>query len=283
MPRKPLATKAEPIGGTPRQVCQGVPATNGNIEHSSHAKYKYSVVINNYTELEKEIFCASVRQICKKAVVGCEVGESGTPHLQCQVSLKVKARMDTLHKIPGWERSALTETRNEAESAVYCRKDGKVIIDFGYPKPPKIPTIITVLRPWQRMIEMIFEMEPNDRTIHWFWEGKGNIGKSAFVKYMVVKHKALFCDGGKKSDIINLVFNNNMDECKCVIWDLPRSTKGSVSYSSLEAIKNGMICNTKYETGVKVFDPPHIFVFANYPPDKPDELSSDRWNINEIL
>jgi hypothetical protein len=44
-----------------------------------------------------------------------------------------------------------------------------------------------------------------------------------------------------------------------------------------------MICNTKYETGVKVFNSPHIFVFANFPPDKPDELSNDRWIIKELL
>ena len=99
---------------------------------------------------------------------------------------------------------------------------------------------------------------------------------------MYVKHKILFCDGGKKPDLINLAFNNDMNECKCVIWDIPRSAKGSISYSTLEAFKNGLICNTKYETGVKAFNPPHIFVFANFPPDDEAKLSPDRWNITHL-
>jgi hypothetical protein len=142
--------------------------------------------------------------------------------------------------------------------------------------------VISELYPWQKEIESIYLTEPDNRSIFWFWEEKGNVGKSAFVKYMIVKYKALYCDGGKKSDLMNLVFNSNMDECRCVIWDLPRSTKGNISYATLECVKNGMVCNTKYETGTKVFNPPHIFVFANFPPDDVSQLSLDRWKIKRL-
>jgi hypothetical protein len=57
--------------------------------------------------------------------------------------------------------------------------------------------------------------------------------------------------------------------------------QNKVSYSSIECIKNGMITNTKYETGFKVFNPPHVVVFSNFPPDE-EKLSADRWNIKEI-
>jgi len=261
---------------------QPVPGANGNSEHSPHAQYKYDVVINNYSDLECYIFCATVRDICKKAIVAKEVGEEGTPHLQCYISLKEKKRMDTLHGHAGFERASMRPVRNERDLITYCRKGGNVIVDFGIPKPPKIPKIITELRPWQAEIEKLYFGIPDPRKIHWFWESEGNIGKSEFVKYMVVKHKALFCDGGKKADIINLVFNNNMDDCKCIIWDLPRVTEGNISYSSLESIKNGLVCNTKYETGTKVFDSPHVFVFANFVPSDMSKLSQDRWNICEI-
>ena len=73
-----------------------------------------------------------------------------------------------------------------------------------------------------------------------------------------------------------------MDECDCVMFDIPRAHGGSISYSSLESIKNGMVCNTKYETGVKVFNSPHVIIFANFPPDKPELLSDDRWNVVNI-
>ena len=99
---------------------------------------------------------------------------------------------------------------------------------------------------------------------------------------MIIKHKVLFCSGGKHSDIMNLVFNQDMDTCNCVMFVLPRTNKGQISYASLESIKNGMVCNTKYDTGVKIFNSPHVFVFANFPPDDESLLSGDRWHIQEL-
>ena len=43
-----------------------------------------------------------------------------------------------------------------------------------------------------------------------------------------------------------------------------------------------MICNTKYETGVKIFNSPHIICFANFPPDNLEQLSADRWIITNL-
>lgn len=215
-----------------------------------------------------------LNEICKKWIYGLEIcPTTNRKHLQLFFSLKKAMRITEL-KIPG--QPHLDDCKGtEEQNIIYCKKDGNYK-SYGFPKPIKI---IENLHQWQKDIEEIFYQEPDDRTINWFWEDVGGIGKSAFVKYMVIKHKCLFCDGGKKSDIINLVFNNNMDDCKCIIWDIPRSTKGHISYSTLESIKNGLICNTKYETGVKYFNSPHVFVFANFPPDDENQLSLDRWNI----
>ena len=261
-------------------LCQVVPEEDGNNDTSSssfNALYKYDFVLNNYTIEE----CANIKEIltkiCKKWVFGYEVGENGTPHLQGFIHLLKKERMSTLNKKLG-NRMSFRKCRNEAALIDYCKKDGKVE-SYGFPKPVKI---IETLYPWQQNILDTYNTEPDDRTIYWFWDSNGNIGKSAFVKYMVVKYGVLFCNGGKHSDLINLVFNANMEDCKCIIWDLPRSTKGKVSYATLECVKNGMVCNTKYETGVKCFNAPHVFVFANYPPDDTSELSEDRWKIIEL-
>ena len=51
--------------------------------------------------------------------------------------------------------------------------------------------------------------EPDERTINWLWENKANTGKTDFIKYMVGNHNVLFCNCGKCSDIMNLVFNND--------------------------------------------------------------------------
>lgn len=74
-----------------------------------------------------------------------------------------------------------------------------------------------------------------------------------------------------------------MDTITCIMLDIPRANNGNVSYASLESIKNGLVCNHKYETGTKVFNSPHVVVFANFPPVEPDKLSSDRWHIENLM
>lgn len=208
---------------------------------------------------------------------------TGTPHLQGAVWFKTKTRWEQL-KLPFGNMMRWSKMRNEDACIKYCQKSetakpGSKPFIFGFPKPIKT---IEHLYPWQQEIEEIYLTEPDDRKVYWYWEQKGNTGKSAFCKYMYIKHNILFCNGGKASDLINLCFNADMDNTKCVIWDLPRSTGGNISYNAIEMIKNGLICNTKYETGNKVFNPPHIFIFANAPPDKPELLSADRWVIKYL-
>lgn len=206
--------------------------------------------------------------------------ETQKEHLQGMVMFPTETRDTQFYKEKSGRFFPLKKDDGAYQGKDESRKPNGGRWEKGFPKPVHI---ISELYSWQKDIETIFLKEPDQRSVYWFWENKGGIGKSAFVKYMVIKHKCLFCDGGKKGDLINLVFNNDMDESKCVIWDLPRSTKGHISYSTIESIKNGLVCNTKYETGVKAFNSPHIFVFANYPPERPEELSEDRWVIKELI
>ena len=257
---------------------------NGNTISSSKSKKPKQTVqltswfftLNNYTAENIIEIQDKLKPICIWFCFQEEKGENGTEHLQGVFLLKKKMRWSefNLPKTIHFEK-----TRNIEKAKEYCLKEesrnGKQW-KFGFPIPIKI---IQELRPWQLKIEELILTEPDDRTINWYWEEKGNIGKSAFVKYCVIKHQSLFCDGGKKADLINLVFNADMEKAKCIFWDLPRSTRGSISYSTLESVKNGLVCNTKYETGVKAFNPPHIIVFANFPPEKVEELSADRWKI----
>lgn len=235
---------------------------------------------NNYTEEQIVGLLAYFNAHATKYAFQEEIGaEKGTPHLQGMVMFPKEKRSTV------WDPKSkacwlpLKKTDGVYQLKEDSRKPGGRQWSKGLPKPIKI---ITELRPWQAMIEKIILSEPDTRKIYWFWESVGKVGKSEFTKYCIVKHKVLFCDGGKKSDLINLVFNQNMDETNCLIWDLPRSAMGNISYATLEAVKNGMVCNTKYETGVKIFNSPHIIVFANYPPDSPAQLSADRWEIVEL-
>nr|WAE42471.1 MAG: replication associated protein [Cressdnaviricota sp.] len=264
------------IGGEGGNILSPLPRT---ATKQVPKRKKHFFTVNGYTEELLGVMLTFFNKHAKKYAFQEEVAPTtGKRHLQGGVIFEKE------HRSTEWDKGQGCYAALKDDTLWYGLKDETRPPDGrqwtkGIPKPIKI---IETLYPWQKDIEDIFLSEPDDRRIFWFWESKGNIGKSAFVKYMVVKHKCLFCDGGKKADLINLVFNNDMDECTCVIWDLPRSTKGSISYATLESIKNGMVCNTKYETGVKFFNAPHIFVFANYPPERPEELSEDRWVITEL-
>jgi len=237
---------------------------------------KWCFTLNNYTNSEySSIICI----FCEKArlyIIGDEIGKNGTPHLQGYVEFKTKLRPLNLFdfKRIHWEKS----NGSREDNIKYCSKEN-VLVSKGIPKPIKI---IEELYPWQKAIEKLYFTEPDNRKIYWFWDTDGNIGKSAFIKYMLVKHNCLFCSGGKHCDIMHLVFNQDMDMTDCVLFDIPRANRGCISYASLESIKNGLVCNTKYETGYKVFNSPHIFVFANFPPDDESLLSKDRLVISEL-
>lgn len=233
--------------------------------------------LNNWTKDELDSICSKCSKFCSFAIIGSEVGESGTPHLQGYVEFIKKSRPVGVfdNKRIHFEKCK----GDRADNVKYCSKDGNVVFSLGMPKPIKI---INNLYEWQKKIEDLILTEPDDRSVHWYYDKKGNIGKSAFIKYCAVKHNVLFCCGGKMADIMNLVFNQDMDNCNCIIFDIPRANEGCVSYSALESIKNGMVCNTKYETGMKLFNAPHLICFANFPPENLQKLSADRWNITNL-
>lgn len=236
---------------------------------------RWCFTLNNYTDFEYSSIVYIFEAKARLFIIGDEVGDSGTPHLQGYVEFKQKCRPLGLFSFKRihWEKSKGSKEENIA----YCSKQ-KVLASFGLPKPIKV---IDNLYKWQQDIEDIILQEPDDRKVYWFWEENGNVGKSAFIKYCCVKHKVAFCCGGKYADIMNLIFNTDMDKVNCVMFDIPRCSNGCISYSSIESIKNGLVCNTKYETGFKVFNSPHVIVFANHHPDT-EMLSDDRWVITKL-
>jgi RNA helicase. len=150
----------------------------------------------------------------------------------------------------------------------YCqkeatRKPGTKPRLHGFPKPLKL---ISDLRPWQKDVENIIKTEADDRSIYWIWETEGNVGKTAFAKYICSKYNALYC-AGKSKDIKFLITQyfeqdeTNKDDLTC-IFDYTRSMEEYISYESIESIKNGIFTSTKYETKMVLFNSPHIFIFA---------------------
>ncbi len=254
------------------------PKKIGNTRQSS-AFYLWSFTLNNYETSDILHLKLRLNKLCKRWIFGEEVGDNGTPHLQGQFSLIKKQRLTAMKK---WDKRIHWEaTRNIDASEQYCRKDGKYYTNIEFEDYDEYNKV--VWKPWQQEIVNKVEQDcVKKREINWIYDSEGNSGKSMLTRYLALAENALIVDG-KKSDIMHQIAKRCEEGLKIgtVIIDIPRASKNNISYAAIEAIKNGFISSGKYEGGQYSFRVPHVYVFANEPPEK-HMMSNDRWNIINI-
>lgn len=133
------------------------------------------------------------------------------------------------------------------------------------------------LRLWQQDLLDKLLQEPDSRTIYWYWEAVGTVGKSWMATFLARNHGALTISTGKTADIAYM-----FQPTKIVCFDVSRAVDMEhVNFSVMEDIKNGRLMSSKYMSCVKYFDTPHVVVFANLPPPH-GKFSADRLQIVEI-
>lgn len=230
---------------------------------------------NNYTENELNIFGDEIAKISKGYILGREIGESGTPHIQGYIELNKKMRSTAILKINKHLHLDIAKGTQE-QNIKYCCKDNNFIVGgcFSHLKPLKL---ITNLYPWEIEILDIIKNEPDERTIYWFYDEYGNIGKTQFSKYLAYHYKAIPLEGCKN----DILYCAAQFESNIYIYDIERSLENFLSYGSIEKIKNGFYMCAKYESKPIIRNSPHILIFANFLPQI-DKLSLDRWKIYEI-
>jgi hypothetical protein len=117
------------------------PSQPGRVQGQPKAKLRrenpakrWCFTLNNYTDEDLEwISKFIIPDNCVFAVVGQEIGESGTPHLQGFVNLKVKKRLSQLKELLG-SRAHLEQAKGtDQDNDNYCTKDGKVYLRIGEP------------------------------------------------------------------------------------------------------------------------------------------------------
>lgn len=249
-----------------------VSAKNGNSVQSSPS-FIWSFTFNNYDVTSRDSLACYFSSIGAKYIMGYEVGEQGTPHIQGHVEFKKKLRLTALKKIDiriHWER-----TRNIDASRDYCKKDGDYVTNMCTPRLIKFPT------KWYKWQQDIIDLVDNpdrwdDRSIHWFWETTGNVGKTTLVRYLVGCKNALLLPS-KSTDCFHALAkrveaNQAVNIC---IFDIPRSSLDFVSYQAIEKVKDGCVVSGKYEGCLCLFKSPLVLVFANEEPNY-DMLSLDR-------
>lgn len=213
-----------------------------------------------------------------------ERGESGTPHFQGFLRFYSKARPKSI--IPDTRIHWEVMRGSVAENRIYCSKNDDVIEGPWYkgirPTRPKCSINESILYPWQKELEEQINKTPDDRTIMWYWEPDGKMGKTQFSKYLTLKYECLFLTGkagDMKFAVANYVKTNG--DPWLIIINAPRSNTDYISYGGIEEIKDGIFFSGKYESEQCIYPSPHILIFANEEP-KIDKLSADRWKIVRV-
>lgn len=134
-----------------------------------------------------------------------------------------------------------------------------------------------VLRTYQARIDQLVRADPHPRQIHWYYEEYGNSGKTWFTRFLVCFRHAVRFSNAKSADIAYAIRGSP----RVVVFDYSRSQEEQINYAVLEDIKNGLIFSPKYESTSKMFEVPHVIVFANWPPNE-SKMSQDRWDIHHI-
>lgn len=221
-------------------------------------------------------------------VIGHEVGKQGTPHLQGNVRFSSPRSFQSLHnKFPKvhWEIC-----KNWIASKQYCKKDGdfsekdgRTLLEIKLDEHMHKKYDNVVWKPWQENVLKIIQQEADERTVFWFWEPTGNIGKSFLAKYIAWKYKTVIVNG-KQNDVfhgIKSYLETKKDFPEVVIVDIPRVNANYVCYGTMEKIKDGLFYSGKYEGGMILLIPCHLIVFANFEPDT-STMSRDRWHIEKL-
>lgn len=250
----------------------------------------WCVTVNNPTYDLREFGLRAIKA-GGEFVVQLEKGaDEETPHMQGYVRFPSQRKFSAVKKI--WPRGHIEKAKGSVrQNVAYCTKkdtrvDGPLTNlseEFMPPEEVKDPLEGKELYRWQHQVKQILEDDcaVGDRTIYWFWEDSGNVGKTSLAKHLCLTFRRTFYTSGKAGDV-KYAIAQMPHKPKTVLWDVPRTMERFVSYQGIEEVKNGIFFSGKYESGTVMFNTPHVIVFANFPPDR-SKLSEDRWDVYQVV
>ncbi len=246
--------------------------------------------LNNYTQDDIKNFIGSSGDEVPKLCFQQE--EEACPHLQGFCVFNKKRRpVQYWEPILGHARTHFEKMKGSLTQNVnYCTDLEKRIPDgFVYTRGcPKPTVLMTRELCWPIQLEIADKYIKDEdplfgRQLHWYYEEKGNWGKSQTATYMIDQMGATEVSGCKKDITLGICkLIEKQGQCPpIVLVDIPRDGAGYVSYGGLEKIKDGKFFSEKYESGMCRFNRPHIICFANEPPCY-DKMSLDRWVVFNV-
>lgn len=128
-------------------------------------------------------------------------------------------------------------------------------------------------RPWQQTVITTMQQQPDDRTIFWVTDAQGGQGKTRLTTHLIRNYGAIELSG-KMAD---MTYAYSQGKQRIVIFDISRAAADMTGhiYSMAEKLKCGRLMNTKYQSRMITFQPPHVIIFSNSSWDR-TKFSHDR-------
>lgn len=239
---------------------------------------RWMLTINNYEKVDVEKLLTQELYCFQE-----EVGKEGVKHLQCFLEYSNARSFKSIKD--KWPRAHIEKAKNRDRSIRYCQKSdsrcGKSYCNIPGYKIIEDKFLLYKPKNWQSAILRLIGKKPDDRKVFWFYDEIGGIGKSVFCKHLILRHNALVISGSKRDIKYAISEQIRTKDLDIVVIDISRSEYNNVSYSAIENIKNGFFFSGKYESGMCVFNTPHVIVFANESPER-SRMSMDRWKVFHI-
>lgn len=180
--------------------------------------------------------------------------------------------------------------KNWKATKKYCSKrDTRVagpwsnIPGLKWRKTIRRPMLKNELYEWQKDIMKMIKEEPDFRSLWWYWSKEGLAGKTTFARDLMITHGAMMLQGASKYCIrafLKTVIEDEIDQ-DVVIFNVTRTEYNSISYKSLETIKDGAGMSAFFDPLHGFWNPPHVLIFANFEP-RWGAMSKDRWHVFEV-
>lgn len=157
---------------------------------------RWCFVLNHWKEEEFNAISSIVPEYCNFCIIGSEIGELGTPHLQGYLEFKTKKRPKSVFdniRIH-WEKAK----GNKQQNIEYCSKE-----EVKYEYPEKYKVEIEEFYNWQTICLDILKYKPDERSIYWFYEHEGCKGKTTLQKYIYTHYQKCIVLSGKGGDMKN--------------------------------------------------------------------------------
>lgn len=251
----------------------------------AHSNYVYDVHIYD-PELSWYHLQIEISKLCKKWCFQRELEvKTKQEYYKLRCSLKEEVRETVAIKIfkSIWSKVKVSVTSKENRDIMFyvMDEDNKVVGPWTEKSilPPLDVLGMVELYPWQKQMRDYLK-QYDENIIDIVYNTEGNIGKTAFVRWMIFNtDSAIIPYPVSYSNIMRIAYL--IGPKMVYLFDMPRAMQHSDDsrlYKAMEKLKPGYSYDYKHKTRELYFNPPRICLFTVKKPNE-NIISNDKFKI----